>query len=104
MGREGYRTSGLVLPPLHRDQERRLRVQFALQEGVPLDGLVQAALKVLQRHDGGPERGDDDKTSQTPRHFLVGAVRKPAGILPPKKQPASGYTGIINHAKTLDQE
>lgn len=55
---EGVRssiTSGFILQPLHRDQERLLLIQLALQEGVSLDGLVQTLLEVLQRHDGGSE-------------------------------------------------
>lgn len=47
-------TPSFVLQPLHRHQQRLLLVQLTLQEGVPLDGLVQALLEVLQGHDGRP--------------------------------------------------
>ena len=57
--RERAPTSCFVFEPLHRHQHGLLLVQLALQEGVPLDGLVQTALEVLQRHDGGPGDGEE---------------------------------------------
>lgn len=45
-----FLTSGFVFQPLHWHEERLLLVQLALKESISLDGLVQTALKVLQRH------------------------------------------------------
>jgi len=49
-------TPRFVFQPLHGYEKRLLLVQLAFQEGVPLDGLVQTALKVLKRHHRCPAR------------------------------------------------
>ncbi|KAG7280660.1 hypothetical protein CRUP_023279, partial [Coryphaenoides rupestris] len=56
--------SRLVLQSLHGHQQGLLLVQLALQEGVPLDGLVQTALKVLQRDNGGPGQEEQEQGQQ----------------------------------------
>lgn len=43
-------TPCFIFQSLHRHQKRLLLVQLTFQEGVSLDGLVQAPLKVLQGH------------------------------------------------------
>jgi len=72
-------TSGLILQPLDGLQQRLLLVQLALQEGVPLDGLVQTALKVLQRDDGGPgqeEQEEQQEEEEEEVRFLEAAGTK----------------------------